>query len=55
MHRQTWRRPLLDRPRRQRVPPPAVPVTASPAISEQLVTWPDLARLQAAALGDASS
>src|ERR1700747_3523647 len=48
MHRQPWRRPLLDRPWRQKVPPPAVPVPASSAISEKLVTWPDLAWLQAA-------
>jgi 8-amino-7-oxononanoate synthase len=46
--RQTWRRSLLDRPGQNGGPPTAVPTQASPAITERLATWPDLARLQAA-------
>jgi 8-amino-7-oxononanoate synthase len=48
MHRQAWRRSLLDRPWLKSIPLPAAPAPASPAIPLRRTAWADLARLQAA-------
>jgi 8-amino-7-oxononanoate synthase len=48
MHRQAWRRSLLDRPWQKGIPLPAAPAPASPAIPLRRAAWADLARLQAA-------
>jgi 8-amino-7-oxononanoate synthase len=48
MHRQTWRRPLLDRPWQKSVPPPATSSPAGTSIPRLRAAWADLARLQAA-------